>query len=149
MKHKCLVLLVLLISNFLFASIDLRNQFHLGLKNKKELEKTIKSIESKTNQTTIEIGYLGASKMVYAKYLINPYNKLKSFNEGKTLLENALKADSKNIELIYLRYICSVNAPKFLNYYQNIKNDSIYLENNVKNTEDIPLKNLIISVLKK
>jgi hypothetical protein len=139
----------LILPILLFANSDIRKQFHKGLKNKAEIEKIIKSLEVKTTKSAVELGYLGASKMVYAQFYVNPYNKLKSFKEGKLLLENAINEENKNPELIYLRYICSVNAPKFLNYNKNIQNDHLFLESSLKNIADSELKSLILSILKK
>ncbi|MFA9213418.1 MAG: hypothetical protein ACEQSR_06175 [Candidatus Methylacidiphilales bacterium] len=133
----------------LTANIDLRNQFDKAIYSKSIAESLKKTLEQKTNLTPMELGYLGATKMLLAKHYYNPFNKLQIFNEGKTDLENAIKKDKNNAELVFLRYSCAKNSPHFLNYYQNIESDKQFLEIAIISMTDNNLKNRIILFLKK
>jgi hypothetical protein len=133
----------------LIANIDLRNQFDKAIYSKSIAESLKQTLQQKNNLTPTELGYLGATKMLLAKHYFNPFNKLEIFNEGRTDLDNALKKDKNNAELVFLRYSCAKNAPHFLNYYQNIATDKLFLENVVTTMTDNDLKNRIILFLKK
>ncbi len=133
----------------LTANIDLRNQFDKAIYSKNIAESLKETLQQKTNLTPTELGYLGATKMLLAKHYYNPFNKLQIFNEGKTDLENAIKKDKNNAELVFLRYSCAKNAPHFLNYYQNIATDKVFLENAITSMTDNDLKNRIVLFLKK
>jgi hypothetical protein len=139
-------LLMVIIS---IANTDLRNQFDKAIYSKSLAENLKLSLEKKSSLTPLELGYLGATKMVLAKHYFNPFNKLQSFNQGKTDLENALKKDKNSAELVFLRYSCAKNAPHFLNYYQNIDSDKAFLENAVISMTDNDLKSRIQVFLKK
>jgi hypothetical protein len=133
----------------LTANIDLRNQFDKAIHSKSLAEGLRQTLQQKNNLTPTELGYLGATKMLLAKHYYNPFNKLEIFNQGKTDLENAIKKDKNNAELVFLRYSCAKNAPHFLNYYQNIATDKQFLENAVTSMTDSDLKNRIQLFLKK
>jgi hypothetical protein len=133
----------------LIANIDLRNQFDKAIDSKSIAESLKQTLQQKSNLTALELGYLGATKMLLAKHYFNPFNKLEIFNEGRTDLDNALKKDKNNAELVFLRYSCAKNAPHFLNYYQNIATDKQFLENAVTSMTDSDLKNRIQLFLKK
>jgi hypothetical protein len=133
----------------LIANIDLRNQFDKAIDSKSIAEGLRQTLQQKNNLTPTELGYLGATKMLLAKHYYNPFNKLEIFNQGKTDLENAIKKDKNNVELVFLRYSCAKNAPHFLNYYQNIVTDKLFLENAVSSMTDNDLKNRISLFLKK
>ncbi|MBJ7429272.1 MAG: hypothetical protein JHD28_10015 [Bacteroidia bacterium] len=133
----------------LTANIDLRNQFDKAIYSKSIAESLKETLQQKTNLTPTELGYLGATKMLLAKHYYNPFNKLQIFNEGKTDLENAIKKDKNNAELVFLRYSCAKSAPHFLNYYQNLKTDKVFLENAIMAMNDSDLKGRIAAFLKK
>ena len=133
----------------LIANIDLRNQFDKAIDSKSIAESLKQTLQQKSNLTALELGYLGATKMLLAKHYFNPFNKLEIFNEGRTDLDNALKKDKNNAELVFLRYSCAKNAPHFLNYYQNLEKDKQFLDNAVISMTDSDLKNRIQLFLKK
>lgn len=149
LKKVIQLFIFLLIVVQLIANIDLRNQFDKAIYSKSIAESLKKNLEQKTNLTSTELGYLGATKMILAKHYYNPFNKLEIFNEGRLDLDNALKKDKNNAELVFLRYSCSKNAPHFLNYYQNIESDKKILENAIISMTDNDLKNRIVLFLKK
>jgi hypothetical protein len=67
--------------------------------------------------------YYGAAKMIRAKFLINPFMKLKDFNEAKDLIEESVLSDNENLEIRYIRLGVQSHLPIFLNYRDNIPED--------------------------
>lgn len=93
-------------------------------------EKLIAITESayKTNNTAK--AYRGAAFTILADTYKNPFEKLSKFNEGKKLLEEAISADKKNIEFVFLRFSIQCECPKFLKYSDQITSDKqLLLEN--------------------
>ena len=83
-------------------------------------------------------GYHAMEYFMKSKYSMNPYTKLKFFNEGKRMLEMAISRERKNIELRFLRYSVQLNALFFLGYSANIREDrELLLLGNAINVRDL------------
>lgn len=95
----------------------------------------------------LAMGYYGAGKMLMAKFHINPITKWSSFNRGRDALETAIQSDCANPELRYLRLAIQQNAPHFLGYHQNIKEDQNFLTQCLPLLKDVELKELITDYL--
>ncbi len=95
------------------------------------------------------LGYAGCANMLEAKYVFSPFSKMDYFAKGKGMLEKAISMDSTNAELRYLRYGVQTNAPSFLGYHNQIKDDKRFLINALKNISDTYLEQSIVAVLKK
>jgi len=149
LKKVFKLLMLSLMALPLIANIDLRNQFQKAIYDRKFAENLKQSLEQKGNLTPTELGYLGATKMILAKHYFNPLSKLDIFNKGRTDLDNALKKDQNNAELVFLRYSCAKGAPHFLNYYKNLESDKLFLQNALIEMTDSDLKNRISLFLKK
>lgn len=93
-------------------------------------------------------GYKASAIMMMANHVINPFSKFSYFKKGKKILENAIKADGKNIELIFLRFNIQTHLPSFLGYDESIKSDRVFLENSFLKIEDEQLKQFLIPYLK-
>ena len=93
-------------------------------------------------------GYKASAIMMMAKHVINPFSKFSYFKKGKKILENAIKVDAKNIELIFLRFNMQTHLPSFLGYDESIKSDRVFLENSFPKIEDEQLKQFLIPYLK-
>lgn len=104
-------------------------------------------ITEKKNNSIIR-GYNGASKMVMAKYYLNPVTKWRSFNEGREILETAINGDSTEPELRFIRLAIQKNIPSFLGYKNDQDRDKRFLENALFTIKDDELKKLIIDELK-
>lgn len=106
---------------------EIRSNYPKAL-NDKQICNDMITILSKENLNTIEKGYYGAYLVIWANHTWNPIDKLNTFKKGKIELENAIKQDSKNVELRFLRLSIQANVPKILNYDQNIKSDLIFIK---------------------
>lgn len=95
----------------------------------------------------LTMGYMGATKMLLAKYAILPTQKYTYFSEGRQKLDAAVTANPSNLELKYLRYSIQLNSPSFLGYNKNIKEDRTALINGTSAITDHELKVKIISFL--
>lgn len=75
----------------------------------------------------ILVGFKAMSEFMLCKHMINPFGQLSHFNKGRKLLENAIKRDRLNPELLFFRLSTQSNIPSFLRYKMNIKADKLAL----------------------
>lgn len=130
--------IILLINMLLFtgsycqAQTDLmqkvRTLYQKAATEEQACEQLIKLVEANNpKEDPLLLGYKGSATMMMANYVANPFAKLLSFNQGKKMLEQAVKADRNNVELRFLRYAAQKNAPSFLGYDEHIAADKAYL----------------------
>lgn len=116
---------------------------------KKESFDAFKTLLNKSTENTALLnGYRGCALMIEANYVVNPITKLNYFNKGKEILEKAIKEDTENVELRYLRFTIQSKAPGILGYSSNLKSDKEFLLKKIKTITDVTLKNNVISFLK-
>ena len=129
---------------------DVRVLFHKVESSQKICVELIELLEPYNDKNNaLFLGYRGSTNMLMAKYLINPFTKLSYFKKGKLMLEKAIQFDQKNIELRFLRYTIQTNVPSFLNYSDNKENDRVFLLQSLNSLNDLKLKNIISTYLKK
>ena len=109
------------------------------------LKTLLNSIENKNN--TIN-AYIGANALLYCKHSDNSFKKYSYFKQGKKMIEDAVKSDPDNLEIKFLRYINQINAPWFLNYKCNIKDDLKFINSNLDLISDEGFKKIIVETLK-
>jgi hypothetical protein len=98
----------------------------------KMLLKLTKSSTAETNSTFY--GYNAAGTILMANHTSWPNEKLSYFNQGKANLEKVIKEDPTNVELRYIRYNIQKNAPSFLGYTTNLKEDKSYIIKHIDQT---------------
>lgn len=93
-------------------------------------KKMILALEETKDNSATHLGYLGGLQTIWANHVFSPISKLNTFNKGKKNLEQAIKKEPKNVELRFIRLSVQKNAPSFLGYYSNIKEDMQFIKNN-------------------
>lgn len=106
---------------------EIRLNYIKALSDKNLCGKMLEELDSKKQQP-IYLSYLGGFQAIWAKHLINPISKLKTFNKGKENIESAIQKDSDNPELRYIRLSVQKNAPFFLGYNDMVKTDTEFLK---------------------
>ncbi|NQV51810.1 MAG: hypothetical protein HQ500_01430 [Flavobacteriales bacterium] len=84
---------------------------------------------NKGGDPSFRSAYLGASLTLLAECSLAPWTKYKQFVQGTELLEEAIAAEPNETEFRYLRFIIQINAPSFLNYDENLKEDYLAIKN--------------------
>jgi len=82
------------------------------------------------------MGYYGAITVTMANFTKEPPRKLKFFKEGRKLIETAIKMDSLNMEIHFLRFTIQTHVPKSLHYDKNIESDKLFLLDHLSNCKD-------------
>lgn len=126
---------------------NVRSLYFLSVESKENTKKLLSVVQPYAHESMICKGYEGVAHMILAKHSYNPYTKLSYFNKGKDLLEDAIRRDSLNVELRYLRYNIQENAPFFLGYNNELREDRLFLINNLSRVNDEQLKKLIIEAI--
>lgn len=147
---KIIIFILLANINYVFSQDvkHLRKLYLTSYNNKStcdSLSSYLNLFDKKNN--TID-AYIGANNLLISKFSKNIVKKFKYFEEGKNLIEQAIKNDPKNIEIIFIRYLNQINCPWFLNYNQNLGEDRDFLIKNFNLINDQYFKNVIQKILK-
>lgn len=149
MKTALYVIVMALFVEMHLADLpQIRTAYQLASSDESTAKKLLQQLEVHPSMSPTFLGYKGAVTMMMAKFQLNPLNKLDYFNNGKSMLEAAIRKDEDNLELIFIRFSVQSNTPAFLNYNQNLNRDKYFLLANVKEEKDKDLKNRIIQFLK-
>lgn len=149
-RNTCLLLLFFAT---LIMSQNLK-EYRLLIHSSKDSEKATKTLIEKSTKSfnltkePIFAGFIAVGDFFMAKHAFNPLKKISHFNHGKKMLEMALKAEPKNIELRLMRLMAQENIPKILGYHHDIQEDRNMILKEYKNEDDLDLKNFIIEYLK-
>ena len=84
--------------------------------------------------------FYGAILMKKSKSLPTIRLKLDTFKDGRDLLENSIGKDPQNLEFRFLRLATQENAPGFLNYDNNKKEDALLIINSFGDLSTISRK---------
>ncbi|WP_148041663.1 hypothetical protein [Epilithonimonas hominis] len=144
------LLFAFLISFSMLHSQDydaIRKNYQKAVSDKMICKEMLNHFENKNN-TGLDLAYEGAFQAIWAKHAINPLEKLTTFKKGKKNIEKAVKQNPNLIETRFLRYSIQKESPAFLGYKSNIDEDKMLLNRNIKDVDDIILKQMIIDILK-
>ncbi len=133
-----LIISLLLPSNKSLSEI--RSLYHASIYSADQSKEIINYFDSKPSSKPIELAYEGASRMVRAKHVFFPTEKLSTFQKGKTLVEEAIKKDPNSIEIRYLRFSLQLESPSFLAYRSNLSEDRKFIIDHYSEVKDIELK---------
>jgi hypothetical protein len=150
MKNFLLTLFVsfLLVNAAIASSNSLREEFHTKDLNRENVEQMIATYSS--DNSPVDQAYLGVCQAIMAQYVFLPTTKLRSFYNGKDLLDTSIEEDGTNGEQRYLRLLIQLNAPSFLLYNKNIDKDlEVFIEDVKNNNIDPKWSNVFIENLLK
>lgn len=130
-----LVVLALVLSSFVSAqpvSPDKAREMYFGMTsgNCNSLKLAEAFEKNKPAQPLLK-AYYGASAAAAPECVTNPATKISWFRKGKSLLDEAVKADPSNFEIRFLRFATQDKAPGFLGYNDNIKDDKDFIISNL------------------
>lgn len=111
-------------------------------------EKMIFELEKTKNNSAAHLAYLGGAQTVWANHVVNPISKLNTFNKGKKNIESAIAKEPENVELRFIRLSIQKNAPSFLGYKSNVKEDTELIKKKYQQVNSTILKKNIEALLK-
>src|SRR5690606_36012592 len=87
----------------------------------------IAELQDTKKQSPVHLAYLGSLQAIWANHVFSPIAKLNTFREGKQHIEQAIKSEPDLVELRFIRLSVQQNAPAFLGYKSNIREDTQFI----------------------
>ncbi|UAY51244.1 hypothetical protein [Ferruginibacter albus] len=109
---------------------EVRTNYGKFASDKEMCERMITELSKTKNNSATHLAYLGALQTIWAKHVFSPISKLNTFKKGKTNIETAIGKEPGNVELRFIRLSVQKNAPSFLGYNSNIKDDADFIKKN-------------------
>lgn len=151
MRLKTFVILFsLLFTSLLNAQTDietLRKSYYKVDTDSIACYKLYKKVSTEKFSDNLSNGYKGAVICAMAGHSKKKEEKLKLFNEGKKLLEDAVKKDSSNVELRFLRLTIQSGSPKALGYNKKISTDKDFIIQHLDSVKNTTVKKHIIQYM--
>jgi hypothetical protein len=123
MKHICFFLMSSFLSMTCNAQLDqLRNAF-FAASGTDGINSFYLISSQMPDQNAVEIVYHGVATAMRAEVMSGVSDKLKTFSDGKELIESAVKLDFYNPEIRFLRFSVQSQIPFFLGYSSEKEND--------------------------
>lgn len=110
----------------------LRGEYLEASKNEAAAERFNKKMRAYKEKDPVILAYKAASEAVMAKYVWNPYSKLKQIKIAAAIFEVAVELDSDNPEIRFLRFTVEHYVPRYLNLSQNIEEDKKVMISSLK-----------------
>ncbi len=106
-----------------FKLDELRQKYLKASKDHVKAKEFHKQMSAYTGQEGLIKGYQAASEAVMAKYVWNPYGKLKHLKTSAALFEEAVSLDKKQPEIRFLRFTVEHYVPRYLNLSAHVEED--------------------------
>lgn len=122
---------------------------HFAATEKVMLERGLLWSADHANDAVIR-AYRGSFRARMAEFSYNPYTKWSCFNEGRDLIEAAVRQAPDNPEVCFIRLSVQLKAPSFLGYSGNIKDDLPYVVNALAGgwlSDEVMFRNQVINFL--
>jgi hypothetical protein len=125
MKKIVLILFISLKCLLAEAQIDLvRQKFYMAIEDQDVAREFLKNLSASSSiGNPVVLAYKGAAEALMAKHVFNPYSKISYLNQSKKTFEKAVAADSRNVEIRFLRFSVQHYVPGFLGYSSNLDDD--------------------------
>ncbi len=95
------------------------------------------------NDDPVLVAYKGAVTTMMAEYAQGIKDKKSFFKEGRELLEYAIAAEPKNVEIRCIRLSVQENVPKITGYHKNKDEDKQFILDNYSSMQDDSAKKFV------
>ncbi|PZR15108.1 MAG: hypothetical protein DI539_18450 [Flavobacterium psychrophilum] len=148
MRKACVMLLL---SCFVAISYSqeldiIRHNYSQAARNKALCKEMISKLEN--NKQPVQLAYLGAFQTIWAKHALNPFEKMRTFKQGKANIEESIAQSPADLEIRFIRLSVQMNAPKFLGYSDNIEEDKKMIRHNGSAIKSEMLQKMINECIK-
>lgn len=137
-KHFLLVLFFFVVANT-WASDTARysiNELRLKYQKASIDEATAKAFNKQMStyngKDPLVKAYQAASEAVMAKYVWNPYTKLKHLQTASAMFQEAVKRDEKQPEIRFLRFTVEHYVPRYLHLSEHVAEDKRIVINSLQ-----------------
>lgn len=98
--------------------------YYLKARTNPEIAAFYQYCKQQATSSALDKGYLGTATAMYAACAENVIEKFNFFNEGTSILDQAVNQDPTNPEIRFLRLSVQEKAPRMLNYNNNLEQDA-------------------------
>ncbi|WP_347156467.1 hypothetical protein [Pontibacter chitinilyticus] len=102
---------------------SLRLQYQEASKNEEVANAFYKLMSTYQGHDPLVLSYQAASEAVMAKYVWNPYSRLKHLKTASAIFERAVKLDNTHPEIRFLRFTVEHYVPRYLNLSGHVAED--------------------------
>lgn len=102
---------------------QLRLQYLQASKEEAVAHKFHEKMSAYNEKDPLVLAYKAASEAVMAKYVWNPYGKLKQIKIANAIFEDAVAMDQDNAEIRFLRFTLEHYVPRYLNLSAHVEED--------------------------
>lgn len=133
---------------------ETRKKYFEAIGNERKIERLLKQLQGIENPSALLLAYRAACESMKAQFSWNPYTKLAQVNKSFDLFKEAIKEDSQNVEIRFLRFSVQHNVPDFLRKNREFEEDKDVLLENFEKTNfdeadsDTEFRQFIIGYLK-
>jgi len=147
---KLISFLLLLFSNLCYGNDieKIREIYFFSDKDENICDSISLLLKNMNSENNLVLAYNGANTLLYCTKTNNVFKKFSYFEQGKYMIEQAIKNEPKNVEIAFLRYINQKNTPWYLNYKKNIEEDYKFIIQNINIINDQKFRNKVIETLK-
>lgn len=125
---------------------EIRKSFRKSVTDKQLCLLMINKLNA-TKINPLHMAYLGGFEAVMANHLVNPLSKFQTFTRGKRKIEMAVKSQTDNIEIRFIRLTIQMNCPSFLGYSNNINEDRTIIRQGYHTIESRLLREMVTSII--
>ncbi len=123
---------------------QIRTEYPEAAQNEMLAKELYESLLPVTKQDDkVLVAYKGAAFTIMALFRNGIKEKTDLFNEGRDLLEYAVKEEPSNIEIRCVRMSVQENSPKIVGYRDNIEEDKKFILINYKHTRSKEVKKFV------
>ncbi len=128
---------------------EIRKKYFEAIGNERKIERLLKKLQDLENPSALLLAYLAACESMMAQFSWNPYTKLAQVNKSFDFFEKAIKEDSQNAEIRFLRFSVQHNVPDFLRKNREFEEDKdILVENFDTANFDTEFREFVVNYLK-
>ncbi|WP_242928545.1 hypothetical protein [Pontibacter vulgaris] len=106
---------------------DLREHYLMASKSSENARRFNDHMYKYKESNPVILAYRAASEATMAKHAWNPYQKMKHINKAAELFDEAVKRDSHNPEIRFLRFTMEHYVPRYLNMSAHLEEDKKYI----------------------
>lgn len=127
LKRLPLILLLfvvqLAIAETRYSVPELRGEYLEASKDEKAAVRFNKKMSAYNEKDPVVLAYKAVSEAVMAKYIWNPYSKLKQIKAAAAIFDEAVQLDADHPEIRFLRFTVEYYVPRYLNLSQHVEED--------------------------
>lgn len=126
---------MLLFSNNTETNIEIIRETYERSESDSKSANKLKDLTASESSPLIK-AYHGVSYAFLAKHGSNPMSKLSNLKKGLNIMNQAVKLDSKDVEIRFLRYSVESNIPRFVSFESHTIMDKKFINENLQTKHD-------------